>query len=726
MGSLGRYLRHWYTYRTVVAVLMGAGLALLMFGLFLRPQILGQHPEDRLFLPDQPNPNVVIVGIDDETIKTIGQYPLTRDKYAVVLDNLAKSGATVVVFDIGFSEDRPGGGDQVFQKSIAGAGIPVVLAYGQQELRPAPGRQVMFPPGIDNIPIRTLRCLDQNPDSYAPCTQPIKNLILASVAVNLDQDAVVRTMPMFVEPTCHVQGKCDLGILNPVSFAAYRAFFLGKDLAGPDLQYTAQGATFGGAWQKPLPTDANGDAIINFFGPPRNFETHHQYYSLGAVYQNQVPREAFDGKIVLVGAYGLTGFHDEQPVPTSGGGHMNGVEIHANMVQMLIGGQNGPKFLAPEPGWLVLLSLLVLGVGMGLLVARLSVVWGLAATVGALVGYTLLMVVVFQFGSLLPDLFHPWLGIALTYTGVTAYRFLYEDREKRKVTQIFGQYLKPEIVAKLAAARSVDELVLGGERRQLTLLFCDIRGFTSMSERMNAEDVTRVATEYLTDLCNLIFKWDGTIDKFVGDEIMAIWNAPRDQPQHQLSAVRAAYDMIAHGPTLNQKLLGMGLPPVRYGIGVNSGTAVWGSMGTKARRQFTALGDIVNTAARFCSVAGPFQLLIGQDTYEACKDYVAVDLKPGVQLKGKSAETFRIYAVTAIRENPGAPWVAFPTEMATQTTYQLTQQYTQQTVLGAGATGLQLQAEQQQQEADPQVAPTPPLGVPAAAGSVEEPPHQPG
>ena len=712
-------MRYWYTYRTVVAVALGLALALLMYGLFLRPDTLNQHPEDRLFLPDQPNPNVVIVGIDDATIKAIGQYPLTRDKYAVALDNLAKAGASVVVFDIGFSEDRPGGGDQLFQKSIAGAGIPVVLAYGQADLRTAAGYPYMYPSGIDNIPIRTLRCLDANPDSTAPCTQPLKNLVLASVAVNRDQDAVVRTMPMFVEPTCHLNRKCDTATLNPVSFAAYRAFVL-QGLTGPNLEYTPQGATFGTAWQKPLPVDPSGNAIINFFGRPNNYQDHGQYYSFGAVYQNAVPRQALDGKIVLVGAYGLTGFHDELPVPTSFGTAMAGVEIHANMIQVLLG-QPAPKFLAPEPGWLVLLTLLVLGVGMGLLVARLSVVWGLAATLAALVGYTLAMVVVFQFGNLVPNLFYPWLGIALTYTGVTAYRFLYEDREKRKVTQIFGQYLKPEIVAKLAAARSIDELLLGGERRQLTLLFCDIRGFTTMSERMNAEDVVRIATEYLTDLCNLIFKWDGTIDKFVGDEIMAVWNAPRDQPQHQLSAVRAAYDMIAYGPTLNQKLLSMGLPPVRYGIGVNSGDGVWGNLGTKARRQFTALGDVVNTGARFCSNAKPFQLLIGQETYEACKDYIAVDLVPGLQLKGKSGDV-RVYAVTAIRENPSASWVAFPTDLATQTTYQLTQQYTQQ-VLAAGATGLEVQA----QPAAGQVAPTPPQGVPAGAvPGPEEPPRSPG
>jgi len=224
----------------------------------------------------------------------------------------------------------------------------------------------------------------------------------------------------------------------------------------------------------------------------------------------------------------------------------------------------------------------------------------------------------------------------------------------------------------------------GGERRDITLLFVDVRGFTSMSEKMAAEDVTTLIQMYLDHLSGIIFTWDGTIDKYVGDEIVAFWNAPRDQPDHALLAVRCAYDMIAKAPELQHRLLEKNLPPIRWGIGVNTGPAVVGNMGSQARLQYTALGDTVNTAARFCANAPAFHLLIGQPTYDACKDYIAVDMVPGVQLKGKSAETFRIYQVTAIRENTSAPWVQFPTEMASEAHQQFTQQFTQKTILAAG------------------------------------------
>jgi adenylate cyclase len=245
--------------------------------------------------------------------------------------------------------------------------------------------------------------------------------------------------------------------------------------------------------------------------------------------------------------------------------------------------------------------------------------------------------------------------------------------------------LKPEIVTELARTRrGVEDIVRGGDRRDITLLFADIRGFTSMAESMAAKDVTEVVQMYLDHLSAIIFKWDGTVDKYVGDEIMAFWGAPRLQDNHALLAMRCAYDLINSAHELQRQLIAKGLPPIRWGIGINSGPAVVGFMGSRSRVQYTALGDTVNTAARFCAHAPAFKVLFGQQTYDMCKDYIAVDLVPGVQLKGKSAETFRIYEVTAIRESPATPWVPFPTEMATVTHHTFTTQYTRQSVIAAG------------------------------------------
>jgi len=196
-----------------------------------------------------------------------------------------------------------------------------------------------------------------------------------------------------------------------------------------------------------------------------------------------------------------------------------------------------------------------------------------------------------------------------------------------------------------------------------------------------------VIQEYLNEMSALILKWDGTIDKYVGDEIVAIWNAPTAQQQHALWAVRCAYDLIACAPALQARLAAKGLPPISWGIGVNTGPAVVGNMGSKDRLQYTALGDTVNTAARFCSVAPAFTLLIGQPTLDACTDYIAVEQVPGLQLKGKSAERFRVFQAVSIREDVQSPWVPFPTEQANDSYMDIRRRYGSQLVFAAQTPG---------------------------------------
>jgi adenylate cyclase len=697
---VGRYIRYWYTYRTVVAVLIGLGASLAMYGLYTQQVAcdthgscainISVHPEDRLVGEsrlDPPSPKVVIVGIDNQSVQTIGTYPVPRDAYAKALQTLETDGAAVVAFDVGLPDKRDLASDTVLSNALAGSTVPVVLSYGAGSVSSGNGRIAQI--GVDQIPLKAFRCADKNANPTVRCQQPDKNVILGSTDLQLDADGVVRRVPLFVQPACFPK-ICDSQLIDTFGFAAYRAFFVGTDVPnGPTLQESGSSASFA-LWRSPVQIDDTGSALINYYGGPGYYQKSGQYISFGDLLNGTVSPDAIKGNIVLIGYYYLTGVNDQQLVTTSAGksqagtnaiSQMPGVELQANVVQMLL----GPRFLTHESSLFVFLIVLVLGLVMALLVARLSVVWGLLATVVMLLAFTLVMAYLSVFNNFVPDLFHPWLTIALAYTGVTAYRFLYEDREKRKVTSIFGQYLKPEIVAQLAKTRGgVDDILRGGERREITLLFVDVRGFTSMSERMPAEDVVTLVQMYLDHLSGIIFTWDGTVDKYVGDEIVAMWNAPRLQENHALLAVRCAYDLINRAPELQAKLLAKGLPPIRWGIGVNTGPAVVGNLGSRSRIQYTALGDTVNTAARFCANAPPFHLLIGQATYDMCKDYIAVDMVPGVQLKGKSAETFRIYQVTAIRETPTSPWVQFPTDMATEAHQTYTQQFTQSTILAPG------------------------------------------
>ncbi len=724
---MARYIRYWYTYRTAVAVLLALVLTGVMYFLYTQQVACDEqgscainisvHPEDRFVNEDPlkpPAPKVAIVGIDDKSVQTIGTYPVPRDRYATALQILEKDGAAVVAFDVGFPDSRDKPTDEIFARALADSSIPVILSYAAESTETGNGKVTQT--GVDQIPFKKFRCFaDQNQDPNVPCQQPDKNVILASTDLRLDADGVVRRMPLFVQPACYPK-RCDTPVINTFGYAAYAYNFFG--VAVQESGNTATSTL----WRSPVQIDNSGSALIKFYGGPDYFDSNHQYFSFGDLINGTVSPDAIKGNIVLIGYDHLSGVNDQQLVTTSAGksttgknatAAMAGVEIHANVLQMML----GQTFLIHEPPILVFLILLLVALVMAVLVARVSVLWGLLATVVALVLFTYAMATLSAFAGFVPDLFHPWLGIALTYTGVTAYRFLYEDREKRKVTSIFGQYLKPEIVAQLAKTRGgVDDILRGGERRDITLLFVDVRGFTSMSERMEADDVVSVIQMYLDHLSGIIFTWDGTIDKYVGDEIVAFWNAPRLQENHALLAVRCAYDMIAKAPELQARLIAKGLPPIRWGIGINTGPAVVGNLGSRSRLQYTALGDTVNTAARFCANAPAYHLLIGQPTYDLCKDYIAVDMVPGVQLKGKSAETFRIYQVTAIRETPTSPWVQFPTEMATEAHQTYTQQYTQQTIVAAGNAAskdiLVGEAAQQALSDQAAVAPTPPYGTP--------------
>ena len=340
------------------------------------------------------------------------------------------------------------------------------------------------------------------------------------------------------------------------------------------------------------------------------------------------------------------------------------------------------RYARVQPDSSMLLAIILLSLAVAVIVYVLSFRVAVIFIGALLVAYYGVIVLLGKSGYLADPLYAP-IAIVLSASFSMAARYVLEDRERRKVERIFGHYVDPRIVRQLAATHSIGEIISKGERRDLTLLFVDIRGFTAMSEAMAAEDVLSVIQHYLDDISALILKWDGTIDKYVGDEVVALWNAPATQPNHALLALRCAYDLIAQASALQSKLVEHGLPPVSWGIGINTGPAVVGNMGSKDRLQYTALGDTVNTAARFCSAAPAFNILVGWPTFEACSEYIAVDEMPGLQLKGKSAEKFRVLRVSAIREHREAQWVQIPTEAALESYETYKHRYAQQSVFAA-------------------------------------------
>jgi len=578
--------------------------------------------QDQLFPAPAPSSQVTLVALDSTAATPFGPFPWGNDVHAKVINYLASLHPKVILFDVML--DHSGTGDAELAKAIADAGNVVLVCTADDSPLPifvgaaaaVAGRELGVPDAanaVRGVPIRIARSCPDNPSRE----------------------------PAFVQALRIAEGVND------------------------PLTTTGNQAQLG---QHTIPL-VNGEMLINF----TNGKSPTCGYLLASNGRCPAPG-LITGHIVVVGiklvdaddvyAQAVSFGHDLSFCPKSRPKCMvpnqnYGYRIMGDAISTVL----ADRYLRPQPDSSDLLATLLMGTLIGVAVYLLSFRRAMLVTGLVLAAYALLAILLGQAGFLVDPLYTP-VAIVLAAGFSLAARYVLVERERRKVERIFGHWVDPRIAQQLAASRSVEDIISKGERRDITLLFVDIRGFTALSEGMSAENVQAVIHEYLDDMSTLILKWDGTIDKYVGDEIVALWNAPVAQPDHALLAVRCAYDLVNHAPILEARLASKGLPPISWGIGVNTGPAVVGNMGSKDRLQYTALGDTVNTASRFCGAAPAFNLLIGWTTFEACSDFIAVDEMPGLQLKGKSAETFRLFNVTAIRQDKGSPWVPFPTDTA--------------------------------------------------------------
>jgi adenylate cyclase len=241
------------------------------------------------------------------------------------------------------------------------------------------------------------------------------------------------------------------------------------------------------------------------------------------------------------------------------------------------------------------------------------------------------------------------LGIVIFgFTSITSFRYFTEEKEKLWIKQAFGHYLSKEVINELLSNPS--KLKLGGERRKLTVFFSDVRGFTTFSESHQPEEVVAMLNEILTEQVKMVFKYQGTLDKFVGDELMAFWGAPGvlHLEDHPIVAVRTAIEIQERIKTLQEKWVGEHKEPLKIGIGINSGDMVVGNMGSAEMMDYTVIGDNVNLGARLCSAAGPGEIIISEATYEPIKDQIEAEKLEPILVKGK-AKPVSIYKVKGLR-----------------------------------------------------------------------------
>lgn len=590
--------------------------------------------------PRSTSGHVVILEVDDASLESLGAWPWPRERFAVLLDRLAAHGARAVAFDILFSEPSPGPRGAASDEALAEATrrFPATFhaAAGEvapeaQPSSPGPMEDALVLPGAR---VEAVSGLNQGARlrEVGQVIGPLPKLARASRRVGLvdvlpSRDGVFRSyLPVML---CGKQLCPSLALALAMEVLGVR----------PEEVRVRPGRAVHLGAQRAIPIDAHGSMLIDFAGPSRTFP----YYSAAAVMGEppKVPRDAFRDKVVLV-AVTATGLYDLRACPFAT--VFNGVETQANALDNMLTG----RFLRRQRPELVLLYTLAWGLVIGFVAPRCGA-WGqVGLSVGLVVLHNAIAYWHFVSRGVATDMVVPTLGIGFALATVGAYRLILQERRHALVRRTFSRFLPPEIADTLVENGAPP--VITGERRVVTVLFADLRGFTRASAQMVPEDTVSLLNRYFALMHEVILSFDGTLDKFMGDGLMAFWNAPRDQLEHAGLAVAAALEMQRRVEVLRDEWAFHGMPDLRVSIGISTGECVVGYVGSGERMQYTAIGLEVNVASRLEGLAKErdARVLISQATYDLVSDTVVAVPLGRVQLHGIDQETV-VYEVTGLR-----------------------------------------------------------------------------
>ncbi len=397
-----------------------------------------------------------------------------------------------------------------------------------------------------------------------------------------------------------------------------------------------------------IPTDEDGRLLINYLGPATTFP----HYSISDILADRIPSEKIKGKIVLVGAT-ATGIYDMRNTPFSS--VYPGVEIHATVIDNIL----HQNFLV-HSGWIMFVDLCVIifvGLLVGILLPRMKAVAGMLFTLLLLSIFIIINRYIFVNFTIWMNVVYPALTIITAYLGITVYRYVTEEREKKKIRGAFQYYLTASVVNEIL--KDPDKLKLGGDKKNLSVMFSDIRGFTSISEKLSPEKLVQLLNEYLTAMTNIVFKYDGLLDKYIGDAVMAFFGAPLDQPDHARRSCLTAIEMMSELKRLQVKWESEGWPFINIGIGINTGDMVVGNMGSEMRFDYTVMGDSVNLASRLEGTNKEYgtNIIISEFTHDVIKDDFFCRELDAVRVKGKKRPV-RIFELLGEMENK-PQWQAF-------------------------------------------------------------------
>jgi adenylate cyclase len=621
----------------------------------------------KLTMPRGIDNRIVILDIDEKSLGEVGRWPWSRNVMADLMHKLFdKYGVAVVGFDIVWAERDTSSGidvldtmaqkelrdvpafmqsykqvrhtldyDGLFAESIKGRAVVLGYYFNSEESAvkvnaiPDP----VLPKGTfagRNIPFFEWKGYTGNLPAY------VKNAAAAGHFNPLiDFDGVSRRVPMILEYEGAYYEALSLAVVRTL-WALQHGKFPNVEPGYPADRFLTKGYA-GLEWLKVgslrIPVDETASVLIPYRGNKQSFP----YISLVDIVKDRVDPKQLAGKIALVGT-SAPGLQDLRSTPVDS--VFPGVEIHANLIAGIIDAEvkTKPQFVMGAE----VILLVIGGVALALLIPMLSALW---ATVAAFVGSVLIVafnLAVWTKGDMVLPLATSILMTAALYTMNMAYGYFVESRSKRQFTELFGQYVPPELVDKMA--EDPEKYNMEPRSADLTILFSDVRGFTSISEALKPEELREYINEYLTDMSNIIRgKHRGTLDKYIGDAIMAFWGAPVEDAQHARNGVLAAIEMQRECEVLNRKFAERGWPTCKIGVGVNSGMVRVGDMGSQVRRAYTAMGDAVNVASRLEGRTKGYGvgILVGEPTRNLVKDVVFREVDR-IKVKGKD-EAVTIY-----------------------------------------------------------------------------------
>ena len=607
----------------------------------------------RLSAPGGIDERIVIIAIDEASLQEHGHWPFTREKFAQMMGNLFDHGATVVGFDVLFAE-RDESADMSLLRALTGGKEDNAFRARLAELEPMIDRDKLFADAMQRGPTILGYYFDSNPETafvtgvlpypafdlhesmsdsiflprgegYSSTLPVLMDAAYTGGFINnplIDPDGVVRRTPLLHEYQLGVYESLSLAIaathLNDITLPIFvdSSTWMGDY---PPLE----GLELAG---RPIPIDPQGAVLVPFRGPAGSFP----YISIGDVISGNIEDPSIlEGRIALIGAT-APGMEDLRTTPF--GSIYPGVEIHANVIAGILDGN-----FRWEPAYTAAAEMLTIA-AFGLLSALLLPL--LSPVISSLV--TLIIT-----GGALAVNFYLWevelhvLPLAMTlytlfaiYTINMLFGYFFETRSRSHMDSLFGQYVPPDLVKEMS--RDPENYSLASQKRELSVLFTDIRGFTTISEGLDAAELSSLMDEYLTPMTQVVHETHGTIDKYIGDAVMAFWGAPVFHPHHADQAVGAGMEMLKELDILNVEFEKKGWPNIRIGVGVNTGMMSVGNMGSRFRRAYTVLGDAVNLGSRLEGITKMYgvDFVVSESTAHSAGRFAYRELDK-VRVKGK-------------------------------------------------------------------------------------------